>query len=94
MTESTNDRFPRGTQGNCRTGCLTKDHWSYSDCARALQLNTGLDLTFSQKKWDAELSAYRSARSQGIQPDGTTMDKIEAAVKFSDATGVAYGAGR
>lgn len=82
------------THSMCRSGCPTKDHRSYAECARGLQLNTGLDLTFSQKKWDAELSAYRSARSQGIQPDGTTMDKIEAAVKFSDATGVAYGAGR
>lgn len=67
---------------------------SYAECARGLQLNTGLDLSFSQKRWDAELSAYRSARRQGIQPDGTTMDKIEKAVRISDATGVAYGGDR
>jgi hypothetical protein len=75
----------------CRTGCVTRNHRSYAECARGLQINTGLDLTFGQKKWDAELSAYRSARAQGIQPDGTTMDKVEAAFRKSDASGVAYG---
>jgi len=78
----------------CRTGCVTQNHMSYAECARGLQLNTGLDLSLSQKKWDAELSAYRSARSQGIQPDGTTMPKIQRALEYSDATGVAYGADR
>lgn len=57
-----------------------------------VQLNAGLDLTFQQKTWDSELSAYRSARAQGVQPDGTTMPKIRAAMEKSDASGVAYGA--
>jgi hypothetical protein len=76
----------------CRTGCATQNHRSYAECARGLQLNAGLDLSFSQKSWDAELSAYRSARSQGIRPDGTTMPKIQQALEYSNATGVAYGA--
>ena len=47
----------------------------------------------SQKKWDAELNAYAKARAQGIQPDGTSMRKIEAAVKASDNMGKAYDGG-
>ncbi|WP_327719875.1 hypothetical protein OG381_34370 [Streptomyces sp. NBC_00490] len=50
----------------------------------------GLDGT-TQKKWDAELEAYRTVRKEGIQPDGTTMNKITEAVKLSDAAGAAYG---
>jgi hypothetical protein len=44
-----------------------------------------------QKKWDAELDLYRSARSQGIQPDGTKARQVEAALRASEAAGAAYG---
>jgi hypothetical protein len=81
----------------CRTGCKTKDHASYDACLKAAAISTsgaspskGLDRT-SAKRWDAELHDYREARRQGIQPDGTTKAKIEAAVKASDAMGAAYG---
>lgn len=77
---------------NCRTGCPTRDHASYSDCCKGLQINTGTSLTARQQEWDRELNAYEKARAEGIQPDGTKMHKIEAAKKISDATGVAYGA--
>lgn len=80
----------------CRTGCLTKDHESYSAClrdagVRVAYANTagGWDLT-TQKKWDRELDNYRSAVAQGIQPDGTSQKKIDAAVAASDAIGTAY----
>ncbi len=49
-------------------------------------------LNMSPRKWDKELKAYRNARAQGIQPDGTSMKQIEKAVKISDKTGKAYGA--
>ena len=59
-----------------------------------LQLNTG-DANggrdMSQKKWDKELDLYRSARAQGIQPEGTTTAKIQKALDVSDKTGHAYG---
>lgn len=76
----------------CRTGCPTQDHASYAECARGLRLSAGVSLTLEQKEWDRELNAYERARAEGIQPDGTKMDKIEKAKKISDATGVAYGA--
>lgn len=81
----------------CRSGCRTKDHASYDACLKAANVRTylaspskGLDGT-AQKKWDAELHAYREARRQGIQPDGTTARKVEQAVRLSDQAGAAYG---
>jgi hypothetical protein len=75
-------------------------HSSYIDgcfaCkVRTLELNTGdagrAD-SMPQKKWDSELSAYRDARSQGIQPAGTSMKKINEAKEASQKLGVAYNA--
>ena len=81
----------------CRTGCRTKDHASYHECLRAAGTATylaspskGLDGT-AQKRWDKELAAYRDARRQGIQPDGTTRRTVEDAVRRSDEAGAAYG---
>lgn len=81
----------------CTTGCATQDHKSYAECLQDKGVKTylaspskGLDGS-TQKRWDAELSAYRNARSEGIQPDGTTMRKVTEAVKASDAKGMAYG---
>jgi hypothetical protein len=48
--------------------------------------------SMSTTKWDAELKAYRSARDQGIQPDGTSMKAVRKAVDISEKTGKAYGA--
>jgi hypothetical protein len=75
-------------------------HFEYNDTCfackvRTLELNTGdagrAD-SLPQKKWDAELSAYRSARAEGIQPSGTTMKKINEAKEASEKLGVAYNA--
>jgi len=44
----------------------------------------------TQKKWNSELEAYRSARAQGIQPNGTRIGQIEAAHKASEKLGAAY----
>lgn len=52
----------------------------------------GSDRT-TQKRWDAELDAYRSARAQGIQPAGTSMPKIRQAVELSNKAGKAFDAG-
>jgi len=63
--------------------------------ASTIDLNPGeanSRLTMSSKKWDKELALYRSARSQGIQPDGTSTAKIRKAIDASNQTGIAYGA--
>ncbi len=49
-------------------------------------------LTMSAKKWDNELALYRTARSQGIQPDTTKTKDIRRAIDISNKTGKAYGA--
>lgn len=75
----------------CRTGCPTQDHASYAACCKGLSLATGEALTLRQKSVDAELRAYRNARSEGIQPSGTSMQQVEDAKRLSDASGVAFG---
>jgi len=61
--------------------------------AKGLQLNPG-DATrdIPDKKWNAELKAYRDARSQGMQPAGTRMADIESAYTASETLGKAYNA--
>lgn len=62
-----------------------------------LQLATGdangnmIASGWSQKKWDQELSLYRKARAQGIQPDTTKTKDIQKAIDVSNKTGYAYG---
>lgn len=84
------NRYKAGKR--CSSACPTKDHKTFGECMRAknLQLNPHLSDTGASKAWDAELSAYRDARAQGIQPSGTTMAKVREAVEISNATGVAY----
>lgn len=43
-----------------------------------------------EKKREADLASYRSARKEGIQPDGTRREQIDLAKQVSDALGVAY----
>lgn len=62
-----------------------------------VQMNTGdarsglIDNGWTQKSWQGELDAYKSARAQGIQPDSTKMADIQKAVEISNKTGHAYG---
>ena len=63
--------------------------------AKGLSLNTGdanSQKQVSNKKWNSELDAYRAARAQGIQPAGTSMAHIKAAVEASDVMGKAFDA--
>jgi hypothetical protein len=63
--------------------------------AKGLQLSTGDAngrAAMPRRKWEGELEAYRNARRQGIQPAGTTMNKIVAAEKASENLGRAYNA--
>jgi hypothetical protein len=63
--------------------------------AKGLQLNTGDAngrAAMPKRKWEGELTRYKEARRQGIQPSGTTMEKIVAAEKASENLGRAYNA--
>lgn len=80
----------------CRSGCKTQDHTSWGECARAANMRVaycgigGGDAT-AQKNWDQDLSLYRQARAQGIQPEGTTRNKVMKALRASEKVGAAYG---
>lgn len=81
---------------SCRSGCQTQDHASYSECLKSANVKiayansvNGWDAT-KQKRWDKELSDYRSAVSQGIQPKGTDRRSIDQAVMISNETGQAF----
>lgn len=78
----------------------THDHdtyvWGCFACKiGTIQLNTGdagrAD-SMPQKKWDKELVAYKEARKQGIQPEGTSKKQIDAAVAASQKLGTAFNA--
>jgi hypothetical protein len=63
--------------------------------AGTLELNTGdanARAAMPKRKWENELVRYKEARKQGIQPAGTTMEKIVAAEKASENLGRAYNA--
>ena len=79
-------------------------HWEYhpefvDGCfgckGMSIQMNAGdadSRRVMPNKKFNAELDAYKEARAQGIQPAGTTMKKIQEAVKASETLGRAYDA--
>lgn len=73
----------------CRSGCRTRDHRSYAECLKDGMPGVNLR-TDTSNAWDRELSLYRHARRQGIQPDSTQTRDIQVALEFSDRTGVAY----
>jgi hypothetical protein len=56
-----------------------------------VQSAKGLDMS-AEKRLQAESKAYREARKQGIQPDGTRMAQIQKAVELSNKHGKPYGA--
>lgn len=63
--------------------------------AKNLQLSTG-DANgrriMSSKAFDGELNSYYSATAQGIEPVSTKKKDIDAAVRLSNETGVAFNA--
>jgi len=63
--------------------------------ARTLQLSPGDaagNKAMSNKKWNAELNLYKSAREQGIQPAGTATKQVQKAIDDSNRVGKAYDA--
>lgn len=83
---------------NCRTGCLTKDHRSWGECAKSAALRVGWVETTkglsrtADRLTERELGEYRDLRATGIQPAGTSRHHIEEAKRISEATGSAYNA--
>jgi hypothetical protein len=83
----------------CRTGCPTQDHESWGDCLRAsnISMNAGdakSGIAMPRKKVEKELSLYRQARAQGIQPKSTRTKDIQRAIDMSNMTGKAHNASK
>jgi hypothetical protein len=82
------------------------DHTGTVDCecfgckAKGLQLSTGdaasniIASGTTQKKWDKELQLYRDAKSQGVQPAGTSTKAIREALTASEVINKPYDAGK
>jgi hypothetical protein len=80
----------------CRTGCATKDHDSYADCLIAANVTVNATavspLKSMYERTKSDLTAYGSARRNGIQPEGTTVEKVRQAENASRALGRPYNA--
>lgn len=85
------------TNSNCRSGCKTQDHESYSDCLQ--EANFGFTGCFptrrgwdkdKEKTWDKELDSYYSAVRQGVEPISTKKKDIDAAMMLSNEAGKAF----
>lgn len=83
-----------------------KDHADDPNCLcfgckiKTLQLNAGdakhsvVESGTTQKKWDSELAFYKQARAQGVQPEGTSRDAVEKALKASEVLNKPYDGGK
>lgn len=88
--------MPRRKRGvNCSVGCAAKSHFTFGECLRDKGVGA---ISFKVSKGqgdlnrtDRELSAFRDAVNQGVEPDGTTMQKVQDAMILSNEKGAAYG---
>ena len=76
------------SMSKCRTGCPTQDHANWGECARDANLSIGNESVMAKgASVEKELTAYRDARKQGIQPASTKMKDIQSAVRASESVG-------
>lgn len=80
----------------CRSGCRTKDHRSYAQCLQAANVTVNATINSQlQGMWEktkTDLSAYQTARANGIQPGGTSAEKVREAESASRMLGRPYNA--
>lgn len=81
---------------DCRSGCREQNHSSYADCLQAanVTVNSVINspLQFAWEKTKTDVAAYRAARANGIQPEGTTVEKVREAERASKLLGRPYNA--
>jgi hypothetical protein len=74
---------------HCSSGCKTKDHASYGECLRSNTPTTrnstqSVSGLYQREYINAlEISEYKAARAQGIQPRGSKLGQIRYAVEAS-----------
>lgn len=75
-----------GTRCTCGAG-----HETFGACIRAKGIRIGdIKGRPTNKRWDADLAAYKSARDAGIQPSGVDRGSVDRAVRISEQTGDAF----
>lgn len=83
---------------NCRTGCHTRDHQTWGECARGARLRVGWAASASgldksaDRAFDRELATYKAAVDEGLQPASTKPESVYEARRISDETGKVYNA--
>lgn len=70
---------------SCRSGCPTKDHASWGECARDMGLQIGDLGRGVAAATDRRLTAYASARGQGLQPPTTKLADSLATMRAAGA---------
>lgn len=80
----------------CRSGCKSKDHGSYAECLQAANVTVSAlavsPFKSAYEKTQQDLRAYATARANGIQPTGTTVEAVRQAEAASKHLGRAYDA--
>lgn len=80
----------------CRSGCVTQDHVSYAQCLQSANVRVTATInSVAQPAWEktkSDLAAYESARRNGIQPAGTSREKVREAEQASRVLGRPYDA--
>lgn len=80
----------------CTSGCPTQTCPSYAACLRGkgtkvAYANSAAGYDYSQQKnWDKDITAYKDARAQGIQPVSTKREDVTLALRASDHTGTPF----
>jgi hypothetical protein len=75
----------------CRCTWTSTPHATWGDCQRSKRIQIGdLRTRNDSRKWDADLTAYETARRSGLRPQTTKRADVDRAVRVSDKTGVAY----
>lgn len=71
---------------SCGRGCP-----SFGACLRGKNLHVvGGESKSVNHEWDHHLDRYAYAVSQGIQPEGTTVEAVETAIAVSRATDIPF----
>lgn len=69
----------------CRSGCRTKDHSNWGDCARAAHISTQRLDGKIDRAFDNETQRYYDAVKDGLDPEAVSHRAIDKAYREVDA---------
>ena len=68
----------------CRSGCKTRDHGSWGECARASHIATQRLDGKIDRAFDRETDRYHQAVKDGLDPEACTNRAVEKAYREAD----------